>query len=182
MYNLRIMIYVDMDGVLANLYDYMTLRMFQKTFINISSEEKDMLKSTFRNKEAFDKFFPEGPEKMFEDLEPYPFNQTLIGVVKDFANEYTILSRPSALDVEGTKRAKRKWVERHLSFCPPKEVLLVQDKTANGRAPGNILIDDYDSFLTKWTEEKGHSIEFKAWTFNSLDHVKIYLETVLKDK
>lgn len=175
------MIYVDMDGVLANLYDYISYRIFKKQFNGLSPLKKETLKAVWKNRKGFDLLFPEGPERMFEDLKPYSFNEVLIQAVVNFAGEYTILSRPSSLDQEGTSRAKRKWVEQHLSFCPPKEVLLVQDKTANNRAPGNILIDDFQPFINSWREKGGFAVEYKAWTFNSARAVKQYIEEKLQN-
>jgi 5'(3')-deoxyribonucleotidase len=175
------MIYVDMDGVLANLYDYMTLRMFQKTYKELNDDQKQILKIFFRNKMYFDHAFPEGAEKVFEDLDPFPFNKTLIETVIEFGGEYTILSRPCNLDIEGTKRAKIKWVEKHLAFCPPKDVLLVQDKSANGRAKENILIDDWDDFLIRWKDKGGYPIKYQAADFNKEEDVKNYLSNALKN-
>jgi len=176
------MIYVDMDGVLANLYDYVSLRVFNKQFNRLSPLKKESLKAIWKNRNGFDLLFPEGPERMFEDLKPYPFNEVLLQTIVSIGGEYTILSRPSSLDRDGTSRAKIKWVERNLAFCPPKEVLLVQDKTSSGRAPGNILIDDFDPFIEQWREKKGHAIDYKAWTFNSSGQVRSYMESHLTDK
>lgn len=169
------MIYVDLDGVLANLYDYMTLRMFQRKFIELNEHQLPIMRSYFRDKMYFDHSFPEGAEAMFENLEPFPFNKALIKAVVSFAGEYTILSRPCKLDIKGTKRAKIKWVEKHLAFCPPKDVLLVHDKSANNRAKGNILIDDWDSFLTRWEQKQGYSIKYRAIDFNSSEDVSNYI-------
>ena len=171
-----------MDGVLANLYDYLSARLFGKSFVTLSPLKKDALKAVWKNREGFDLMFPEGPERMFESLKPYPFNEILIRTVIKHAGEYTILSRPSNLDVEGTSRAKLKWIEQHLSFCPPKEVLLVREKTSNGRAPGNILIDDFDPFLDRWREKEGVAVEYKAWTFKSSAQVETYIKSQLNNK
>jgi 5'(3')-deoxyribonucleotidase len=169
------MVYVDMDGVLANLYDFLSFRIINKPYSSTSEEERmKMREKVFRRKENFLKYFPEGPEAVFENLDPFEFNRTLIELINDRFGEYTILSRPSNLDREGTKRAKLKWVEKHLSFCPPKEVLLVQDKSANGRARNNILIDDWDKFLIKWKENGGIAIEYKANFFNNKQEVHSY--------
>lgn len=175
------MIYVDMDGVLANLYDYVSFRIFNKRFSMLSPLKKETLKAVWKNRKGFDLLFPEGPERMFEDLKPYPFNEVLLEAAVNSGGEYAILSRPSSLDQEGTSRAKRKWIEQHLSFCPPKEVILVHDKTSNNRAPGNILIDDFQPFINSWREKGGIAIEYKAWTFNSARAVKEYIEEKLKD-
>jgi 5'(3')-deoxyribonucleotidase len=168
-----------MDGVLANLYDHVSLRVFNKRFNTLSPLKKETLKTLWKNKKGFDLLFPEGPEKMFEDLKPYPFNEVLLQTIVSIGGEYSILSRPSSLDKEGTIRAKTKWVEQHLSFCPPKEVLLVHDKTSNNRAPNNILIDDFPPFINSWREKGGAAIEYKAWTFNSAKAVKQYIEEKL---
>jgi 5'(3')-deoxyribonucleotidase len=119
--------------------------------------------------------FPEGAEQMFEDLEPFPFNKALIEAVVGFAGEYTILSRPCKLDLNGSKRAKIKWIEKHLAFCPPKDVLLVQDKSACGRPPGNILIDDWHDFLERWEKKGGYPIKYKAIDFESAQQVSNYI-------
>jgi 5'(3')-deoxyribonucleotidase len=175
------MIYVDMDGVLANLYNYLSTRILRKSFVTLSPLEKDALTAVWRDRRRFDLLFPEGPERMFENLKPYPFNQILIRTVMKHAGEYTILSRPSTMDLEGTSRAKMKWIEQHLSFCPPKEIILARDKTSNGRAPGNILIDDFDPFLNRWKEKGGTAIEYKAWTFNSSARVESYIKSQLNN-
>ena len=176
------MIYVDMDQVLVNLYDYMTERMFQTKFKDLNEYQIPILRSTFKEKMYFDHSFPEGAEAMFENLEPFPFNKALIETVMKFEGEYTILSRPCKLDIQGTKRAKIKWVEKHLSFCPPKDVILVQDKSANGRAKGNILIDDWDDFLIRWEQKGGYPVKYRAVDFDSADSVKDYLQSKLIKK
>lgn len=176
------MVYIDMDGVLANLHDYVSFRIFNKRYNRLSPLKKESLKAVWKNRKGFDLLFPEGPERMFENLKPYSFNKVLLQTIISIRGEYSILSRPSSLDQDGTSRAKIKWVEQHLSFCPPKEVLLVHDKTSNGRAPGNILIDDFDPFLDQWREKSGKAIEYKAWTFNSSEQVRTYIESQLKDK
>ena len=179
------MIYVDMDGVLANLYDYMTLRTFKKPYKEITKDQFEILKKIFDCKLYFNFFFPEGAESLFENLEPFPFNKILIETVMRFEEEYTILSRPFYLDIEGTKRAKIKWVEKHLAFCPPKEVLLVQDKSANGRAAGNVLIDDWSSFLERWKEKGGYPVKYSAYDYTDDNTVKKYLTEqlcVIKEK
>lgn len=168
-----------MDGVLANLYDYITERVFQKKFVDLSKEEDEILRKIFRDREYFRIHFPEGCECVFENLEPFPFNKTLIETVMCFGGEYTILSRPSRLDIEGSKRAKIKWVEKHLSFCPPKEILLVQDKSANGRAKDNVLIDDWNEFLERWEQKEGFPIKFKAVDYKTKDEVRDYLNEKL---
>jgi 5'(3')-deoxyribonucleotidase len=169
-----------MDGVLANLYDYMTLRIFKKEFKHLDQNQINVFRTVFRTKLYFDHYFPEGPEKVFENLEPFPFNKTLIETVKKANGEYSILSRPFSMDLEGTKRAKKNWIKKHLSFCPPKDVLLVQDKSANGRAKGNVLIDDWDSFLERWKEKGGHPIKFRAIDFETSEQVQNYIESSLK--
>lgn len=171
-----------MDGVLANLYNYLSTRILRKSFVTLSPHEKDALRAVWKDRKQFDLLFPEGPEKMFENLKPYPFNQILIKTIMKHAGEYAILSRPSSMDVEGTSRAKNKWIGQHLSFCPPKEVLLVREKTSNGRALGNILIDDFDPFLNKWNKEGGIAIEYKAWTFTSSARVESYIKSKLNNK
>lgn len=168
-----------MDGVLANLYDYMTERMFQKKFVDLNEDQTFIFKKIFREKLYFDHCFPEGVEAVFENLEPFPFNKTLIETVVKFGGEYCVLSRPCKLDIQGTKRAKIKWVEKHLAFCPPKDVILVQDKSANGRAKGNILIDDWDDFLIRWEQKGGYPIKYKAVDFNEANAVELYLTNKL---
>ncbi len=165
-----------MDGVLANLYDYMSERMFQKKFVDLNEDQIFVFKKIFREKMYFDYCFPEGAEAVFENLEPFPFNKALIETVTKFGNEYSILSRPCKLNIQGTKRAKIKWVERHLAFCPPKDVILVQDKSSNGRAEGNVLIDDWDDFLVRWEQKGGYPIKYKAVDFNEPEAIQDYIQ------
>lgn len=170
-----------MDGVLANLYDYMSVKMFQQKYENLNPIQKDIFKTYFREKMYFNHTFPEGVEGVFGNLNPFPFNETLIKLVSEYAGEYVILSRPCALDVEGSKRAKIKWVKKHLAFCPPKDVLIVQDKSANGRAKGNILIDDWDPFLVRWKEKGGVAIKFKATDYEDELSLRDYITSRLKE-
>lgn len=168
-----------MDGVLANLYDYMSVRMFQLKFNQLDDLKVEVFRQIFKEKMYFNHCFPEGAEVLFENLDPFPFNKTLIETVLEFSDEYCILSRPCKHDLQGTKRAKIKWVEKHLAFCPPKDVILVQDKSANGRAKGNILIDDWEAFLTRWTDKGGFALEYKAKDFDASEKVKTHIKTNL---
>jgi 5'(3')-deoxyribonucleotidase len=173
------MIYVDMDGVLANLYDYMTLRLFKKKFTELSKDQEDILRKVFDDKHYFNFYFPEGCEGVFDRLEPFEFNKALIETVVEYGGKYAILSRPCKLDINGSKKAKIRWVEKHLSFCPPEKVLLVIDKSANVRAKGNVLIDDWHAFLTRWEEKGGIAVKYKAVDYKKEEDVRKYLREKL---
>lgn len=156
------MIYVDMDGVLANLDNRLSRRVHGKDLNDLCDPEVQQLGVVFRSRFEFDRCFPEGAEALFRDLDPFLFNETLIRVVLEFDDEYTILSRPARVDPQGSSQGKMAWIKKHLWFAPPREVLLVQDKSADGRPPGNILIDDWDPFLARWACHGGHALKFRA--------------------
>jgi 5'(3')-deoxyribonucleotidase len=172
-----------MDGVVANLHDFMSEKMFGNNIDNITEVELAELRSLFKNKKKFLTYFPKGAEHLFYNLPPFPYNKDLINTITTYKEEYCILSRPSNLDLEGTKRAKINWVKNHLSFNPPKDIILVYDKTSNGRASSqNVLIDDWDSFLNAWREKGGHAIKYVAREFDCgkkvIEFIKNNLESI----
>lgn len=146
-------IFVDMDGVLADFFPAW------KELVGAGWREikdiEDALQK-IRDKEDF-----------WLSLPLTPNAKGLLNIIKDLKGEYKILSAPLANDPKAEPH-KREWVEKNLSFFPPKEVIITADKWKFAKqADGtpNILIDDFGSNIRNWESKGGVGFKHKDHKF-----------------
>ena len=146
-----ITVYVDMDGVLADLFNHAGSIHDVEHY---SSMTKDQWEDFFKNSNAYE---------LFRDLPAFPTANKLLQMVKDFAGGYTILSSPLSFDKTGSIKGKREWLKKHIHVSPDN-VIFEHDKakyaTTNGKP--NILIDDYGVNIRAWGSAGGIPIKYQA--------------------
>jgi len=146
-----ITVYVDMDGVLADLFNHAGSIHDVEHY---SSMTKDQWEDFFKNSNAYE---------LFRDLPAFPSANKLLQMVKDFAGGYTILSSPLSFDKAGSIKGKREWLQKHIHVSPDN-IIFEHDKakyaTANGHP--NILIDDYGVNIRAWGAAGGIPIKYQA--------------------
>lgn len=154
-------VYVDMDGVLADLFGHAKNLHDVETYRQITRDQMD-------------KFFYEADaEHLFANLPMFPnANQLLQMVVKMFGG-YQILSSPLRFDKEGSVRGKSAWIAAHITVPADKEIFehekYIYAKQADGTP--NILIDDFRLNINLWNEHGGIGIKWQN-DENSLDELK----------
>lgn len=144
-------VYVDMDGVLADLFNHAGSIHDVDHYSNMT---KDQWEEFFKNSNAYE---------LFKNLPAFPTANKLLQMVKDFAGGYTILSSPLSFDKEGSIKGKREWLKKHIHVSPDN-IIFEHDKakyaTANGKP--NILIDDYGVNIRAWGSAGGIPIKYQA--------------------
>lgn len=167
----RPIVYVDMDGVLCDLYNY-------------AAELHDVEHYHHMSKEQWESFFKDSnAEKLFTDLPGFPTNTQLLSMVMKYAGSYNILSSPLNFDSEGSKRGKTKWINENLNIKPHKVIFETEKYKYAKQADGtpNILIDDFKHNTKSWNKAGGIAIKYQA-DEDSLDKVESVLKKVFKDK
>lgn len=145
-------IYVDMDGVVADLFGYIA----DHYNVGHYKEVSDIL---------MQKFFKEADaEKMFANLPKFSSADTLTKGLVKIAGGYNICSSPLQFDKEGSIRGKKTWIQKHLHPKPVQE-FFTHDKAQYAKqldGTPNILIDDYKKNINAWNAAGGIGIRYKA--------------------
>lgn len=150
-YEERPVIYVDMDGVLADMFGE-AARREGTTHWRKARKEKDRIDQV-----AQDPGF-------FAELPALPQAGKLLHGVLKLAGQYSILSAPLMSDVEQSSREKADWIERKLSKIPPQSIIFDHQKEKFARQSNgtpNILIDDWDVNIRLWESMGGIGILYK---------------------
>lgn len=162
-------VYVDMDGVLADLFAHATNANSVKHWLDLSKEQWDKY---YSGVDAYE---------MFRSLDPFPTTNSVIEMVVRMFGEYNILSRPLEFDVPGTVRGKNEWLNNHIKI-QPKHRLFTPDKWKYAKqADGtpNILIDDHRQNIILWQDHGGIGVKWQA-DEDSLDDLKHALNNAKK--
>jgi hypothetical protein len=175
-------VYLDMDGLLANLFDTVSMGMIGKHYKKLTDSEKEHTRQIWIDKEGKAKeFFQKqgGVEKFFVDLPTFgSLTDAIIDTVVKVAGGYSICSCPAGIDMSASEAGKRIWIHKHLNPLPD-EMSFVRNKTINAinRETGkpNVLIDDFPSYVQAWRDAGGIAIEMRTDSFNSPEQVKIFL-------
>lgn len=145
-------VYVDMDGVLADLYNH-------------AAELHDVNHYNEMGAEDWEKFFKDSDAyHLFRDIPPFTTANKLLQLVKNYAGEYTILSSPLGFDKAGSIKGKREWLGKNISVTPD-HVVFEHDKYKYAVQPDgtpNILIDDYGVNTRAWAAAGGIAIKYQA--------------------
>jgi len=165
-------VYVDMDGVLADLYNH-------------AAEIHDVDHYNEMTKDQWEAFFKDSDAyHLFRDIQPFSTANQLLELVKKYAGGYRILSSPLNFDREGSIKGKREWLAKHIKV-PADKIVFEHDKYKYAVQPNgtpNILIDDYGVNTRAWDSAGGIAVKYQA-DEDTLDKVVQVLEKVFdKDK
>lgn len=165
-------VYVDMDGVLADLYNH-AAEIHDVDHYNQMT--KDQWESFFKDSDAY---------HLFRDIQPFSTANELLQLVKNYAGGYRILSSPLNFDREGSIKGKREWLAKHINV-PADKIVFEHDKykyAVQHDGTPNILIDDYGVNTRAWDNAGGIAIKYQA-DEDSLDKVvKVLVKVFEKDK
>lgn len=161
-------VYVDMDGVLADLFNHAA-----------SLHDVDHYNS-MSNQQWTDFFQKTNAEELFANLPPFSTANALLAMVRKMAGGYKILSSPLNFDKQGSIRGKRAWLAKNISV-PADGVIFEHEKYIYAKGfegQPNILIDDYGVNIRKWRDAGGIGIKYQA-DENSLAELKAALTKAL---
>jgi len=145
-------VYVDMDGVLADLYNH-------------AAELHDVEHYNQMTPKQWEEFFKDSDAyQLFRGIQPFSTANQLLDLVKKYAGGYTILSSPLSFDRAGSIKGKSEWLKKHITVAPDR-VVFEHDKYKYAVQPDgtpNILIDDYGINTRAWDEAGGTAIKYQA--------------------
>ena len=168
-------IYVDMDGVLADFFTEWGKLMKVDNWWDIN--DKHNIDDALQKIRDTDNFWL--------DLPLTKNAKNLLNLIKQVKGSYIILSSPLPGD-KNSEHHKREWIEKNLSFFPPKQVLIRHDKetfaTQSDGTP-NILIDDYGVNVRKWEANGGVGFKHKDHKFErTASAIKQHMDEPVKEK
>ena len=161
-------IYLDLDGVLADLFGHV------KDLHGVDHYKKI-------SKIEFEKFLTDvNAEELFAALPAFPITDQIVKLVSDLAGGYTILSSPLEFDEQGSIRGKKIWLKNHIKI--PADGYIFESKkylyAVQADGTPNILIDDYQKNISAWNQHGGIGIKFQS-DEDSLDKLRKKLSTAL---
>lgn len=144
----RPVVYVDMDGVLADFFGEIA-----------REHEVEYWREIHRQDIGIDQVAR--VPGFFENLPLMPHAAQLMMGVLSLCNNYSILSSPLLSDVDGSAEGKAEWLNKHLDQHPPESITFDHEKyryakQANGTP--NILIDDFETNIKLWESHGGIGI------------------------
>lgn len=177
--NLRI--FCDLDGLLANLFDTVGYKIYNKQYKDVTPEEKAEARKIWTDKTMFYDYFG-GVEQFFADLKPFGdhgnLTKAIIDTVVKEVGGYSICSHPASIDSKASETGKRIWIHKHLNPLPD-EMFFPQSKAiyAINKETGkpNVLIDDFPPYIKAWRDAGGIAIEMRTDSYNSPEQVKAFL-------
>ena len=161
-------VYVDMDGVLADLFNHVGDIHDVEHYNHMSD---DQWETFFANTDAY---------HLFRQLPAFPQTNAILEAITQIAGGYSILSSPLNFDREGSIKGKREWIDRHIKV-PPINIVFEHEKFKYARTNGvpNILIDDFRKNIELWNEAGGIGIKFQT-DENHLEELVDRLSQVVK--
>lgn len=145
-------VYVDMDGVLADLFNHVADLHDVEHYNDMS---KPQWEAFLQGTDAY---------HLFSSLPPFPTANALLKMVTDIWGGYRILSSPLGYDPEGSMAGKRDWLKQHI-MVPAEGWIFDHDKFKYARQPDgtpNILIDDWNKNILPWNQHGGIGIKYQA--------------------
>jgi hypothetical protein len=172
--------YLDMDGLLVNLFDHVAHKMHGKRYQHLSDEEKSEGRIVWEDRSIFHRKFGKIDE-FFAKLQPYDTNDAIIETVIEKFDGFYICSKPTKLGQEACIAGKLAWIEEHLLpkyqthihgilFPEKKEIFAIGENNLP-----NVLIDDYKPYIHAWNNAGGIGIRLRSDRFECKKQIKEYL-------
>jgi hypothetical protein len=150
-YSSKPICFVDMDGVLADLYNHAAQIHDVDHYNNMT---KDEWETFFQGTDAY---------HLFKNVPPFRNIDQILGLVKKYAGGYTILSSPLSFDKAKSIQGKKEWIKNNINI-KPDQAIFEHDKWKYATQPNgtpNVLIDDYKGNTIPWTKAGGIAIKFQ---------------------
>jgi 5'(3')-deoxyribonucleotidase len=160
-------VFVDMDGVLADLFNHMADLQDVDHYNDMSKAEWERF---FATTDAY---------HLFRNIPPFPTANALVQMVRDLFGGYMILSSPLSHDRENSIAGKKDWLQANITV-PADGWVFEHDKFKYARQPNgtpNILIDDWNKNIIPWREHGGIGIKYQG-DEDSLGDLRRQLEEV----
>lgn len=161
-------LYLDMDGVQADLFHAMAKREKVDHWGDIADQD-----------DAITRLALAGPlevYQLFRELDPLPGGQRIIKWLHQHHIPFTVLSAPLRIEPEASKEAKRDWLDQYNPGSSETAIFTSKKfkyATTDGRP--NVLVDDYNYYLQSWAREGGIAVKHSE---DSTEHTIKQLEKI----
>lgn len=147
-------LYLDMDGVQADLFHAVAKR-----------EQVDHWDDIPDQDEAITRLSLEGPEAvydLFRGLDPLPGGQVIINWLHDNKIPFTVLSAPLRNEQEASIKAKKDWLDQY-NIGTSSDAIFTKKKFNYAITDGhpNVLVDDFSYYLDSWRDAGGIAVKHK---------------------
>jgi len=150
-YQARPIVYIDMDGVLADMWGEVARHHGVKHWRKARKTHK-RIEQVAKN------------PGFFRNLPALPNAAKLIRFVLKAVGEYSILSSPLQSRVDQSAEEKTDWLQHHLRKNAPTAIIYDHNKekyACQSDGTPNILIDDYETNIELWRARGGIGILYK---------------------
>jgi 5' nucleotidase, deoxy (Pyrimidine), cytosolic type C protein (NT5C) len=163
----RPIVFVDMDGVLADFFGQVA-----------KEHGVSYWREIHRKQLGIDQIAQQ--PNFFATLPPMPNAAKLMAGVIAIAGTYSILSSPLLSSVERSTKEKEIWLKKHIKQNHPDTVIFDSEKYKFARQEDgtpNILIDDWDTNIKLWESHGGIGILHTDETYSTtLQQLQLALE------
>ena len=149
----RMIIYFDMDGVLADFEGY------------IRKNEMGYVSHDTRDKAADERMWEEikKVDRFYFQLEPIPGALELFRRLNEKYNCEILSAIPKPhWGLVGTAEDKRAWVAKYLGEEVPVNIVYREQKKDFAKGPQCVLVDDLEKNIREWNELGGTGILFRG--------------------
>lgn len=178
--------YLDMDGLLANLFDTVAQRLHRKTYSESSQEDRLVARKLWEDKKSFLERVG-GVERLFATLKPYPTNDILIEKVVRHFGGFHICTHPAKIDRDACIKGKLSWIGRHIvpkhggGFLGVTFPSRKEDYAVGLNGEPNLLIDDFEPYIEAWRERGGVAIRVRADKFANKKDFSQFLDSEFRN-
>ena len=161
-------LYLDMDGVQADLFPEVARRCGVKHWDDIPDQDK-----------AFTEISMQGPEtayQLFRVLKPLPGGQRIVKWLHENKIPFTVLSAPLRNQGEASVKAKKDWLDEYNPGTSQSAIFTKRKfKYAVTDGVHNVLVDDFNYYLQTWADAGGIAVKHSD---ASTDHTIQQLEKI----
>ena len=157
-------VYLDMDGVLADFFGGVEKLYGVSHWKQLTSDKSKDLRQDVIDRITGTNFF--------ETLPKFPSTDPLIAMIKKFTGgRFSILTSPLRGDHDNSAKWKKVWINQNIE--QPDETIVTgrKEKYATSKGTANILVDDRPINIQKWQDKGGYGILYQA-NKNSLSTIE----------
>ena len=177
------MIYVDVDGVLAEFVDELLRRYNRKYGTNIAKEHiTDWQLSQFLEHEYWDIMAEQG---FWESLELTPLAHKLVDIIETkYPDKFAFLTSLYHDKTPNAAAERARWLKRNFGSSMPSKLVVANHKGLVAK-PGDIIIDDAPHHVTEAAKNGAVPIVVdQPWNkelYNGVPHFRIKMDSSMED-
>lgn len=150
-------LYLDMDGVQADLFSAVAQRENVDHWDNIPDQDKAITKLSLEG--------PKAVYDLFRNLKPLRGGQVIVRWLHENKIPFTVLSAPLRNEQQTSIEAKKDWLDQYnpgtsnnAKFTKKKFQYAVTDGIPN------VLVDDFNYYLDSWADAGGIAVKHRDET------------------